>query len=162
MSPPARTVFIPSILAVVCGCNWVVDFRVFQNCGPQRPLDQRTEWEERVKLPASTPFATPEFMATEGCVLAIDVYRESSLFAEDPANPSPPEPLRDVPYEVRIEPLQPEGRVDRGVLGGDGRIIVETVQRNETVTITLFLPSPREEDGIQEESAVIYLNAPYP
>lgn len=164
MSPTARLLFASGFLAANCGCNWVIQFVPYQYCGPQRSDEVREPLEPLVvEFPPVSTGIEQAFRATAGCTLFIDVFHENSVM-DDNLYPSKPEILVDQPYEVRVEPLVPDGRIDRGVLGYgqalNGRVVVETSIRNEQVTLTLFLPNPRDPDGIQEESVIIYLDPP--
>lgn len=158
MSPSGRCSCALLLACSICGCNWSVDFVPYQQCGVERPVDQPPDWEPLLQQPVTSPGESPSFRATAGCTIRIDVFHASSVVIDDYYDQGPDPLLVDVPYEIRVEPLQPEGRIERGLL--DGIVTVETSIRNTSVTITLFLPNDREEDGIQEESAIIYLDPP--
>lgn len=164
MSPSRRAAIALVSALAFPGCNWVIDFVPSQHCGVERPTDQRPPPERLVQQTPTTPGETPSFHATAGCTIYIDVYNATSIFDESVTGPHDAFRMVDQPYELRVEPLEPEGRIERGVLGYDkaaeGRITVQTSERNTSITITLFLPNARSPSGIQEESAVIFLDPP--
>lgn len=164
MSPSRRATFPLFFVSTLLGCNWAIDFVPSQQCGIERATDQRPPPEPLTRQTPATPGETPSFRATAGCTIYIDVYNATSIFDDSVTGPNNPMRMVDQPFEVRVEPLQPEGRIERGVLGYDkaagGRVTVETSERNTSITLTLFLPNDRLPTGIQEESAVIFLDPP--
>lgn len=148
MSRP--TAFVPLAIASVLflsGCTWLIDFVPYQQC-PERPILIALVEEPQVYV--TDP---PTFRSTAGCTIVFEVRHLSHDGISW-------DPLTDKEYEVRVEPVEPDGRIETGVLGAGGRVTVQTDVGHTAVTITVFLPEDREPDGIQEETAIVYLDPP--
>jgi len=135
------------LLFCLSGCRWLIGFKAYQQC-PARPVLIALPQEPGVNV--SDPVT---FRSTAGCTIVFEVIHRSYTGEHD-------EPLRDQDYEVRVEPVEPNGRIERGTLPPDGRVTVPTEASHTAVTITVFLPADYEEDGIQEDSAIVYLDPP--
>ncbi|MEK6642957.1 MAG: hypothetical protein AABZ08_03545 [Planctomycetota bacterium] len=158
MSPNMR-MLISLACAGPCavGCNWLVAFFPFEQCEP-RPV-----------LVALAPdssdnvAATPVYHSTAGCTIIIDV-KQGSIFTDDDSKwwtpYDPYDPISGQEYEVWVEPLEPDGRVETGVLGSDGRVTIPTSEGHTSVTLTVYLPDDRAEDGVDEETVIIQLDSP--
>ncbi len=148
MSQPRA--FLPlaaTSLLFLSGCRWLIEFRAYQQC-PERPVLIALVEEPQVNV--TDP---PTFRSTAGCMIVFEVrHRSYDGISSDP--------LSGHEYEVRVEPVEPDGRIDTGVLGEDGRVIVQTEVGHTAVTITVFLQDDLEPDGVLEETAVVLLDPP--
>ncbi len=143
----AAAALTAGLLFCLSGCRWLIDFKAYQQC-PARPV-----LVALVKEPAVYVSDPITFRSTAGCTIVFDVLHR---YYDGVTS----EPLRDQEYEVRVEPVEPNGRIIHGTLPPDGRVTVPTEVGHTAVTITVFLPADYEEDGIQEDSAIVYLDPP--
>lgn len=154
MSPVRSVSMVLAVCPALHGCARIIEFFPFMTCDP-RPIMLELS-------PDSRQFVgwVPTFHAIAGCTLTIDVKQRNPT--GDDGNPwTPYEEYRyvgEVDYEVVIEPLEPDGRVDRGKLDAS-RVIVETSPGHTKVTLTLFFPDDRMADGIDEHQMIILLDA---
>lgn len=145
--PRTSATLVTAALLFLSGCRWLIEFKAYQQC-PERPMLIALAQEPVVSITDPTTFRS-----TAGCTIVFEVRHRSY----DGVN-SDPLPFQQ--YEVRVEPVEPDGRIEQGTLPADGRVTVTTDVGHTAVTITVFLPADYEEDGIHEESAIVYLDPP--
>jgi len=118
-------------LATLAGCA-TVSIVPFEECSTRDLL---------VELPADRLGSTvleQQYHATAGCTITFEVRRSNPLASGPDAHLW--DPLSGVNYELRVEPEGPLGRLERGALPEDGRVIVATVEGNTSVQLTIFPP----------------------
>lgn len=145
--PRGSAALATAALLFLSGCRWLIEFKAYQQC-PVRPVLIELAQEPMVNIADPTTFRS-----TAGCTIVFEVrHRSYDGMTSDP--------LHSREYEVRVEPVEPDGRIETGTLAADGRVTVPTEAGHTAVTITVFLPADYEEDGIHEESAIVYLDPP--
>ncbi len=159
MSPIGRvSVLLSCISLLSAGCNWLVVFDVFEQC------ESRPGLGVLVQDTSSNVAADPQFQSTAGCTIVIDVKQKSmlegSIFDGNGEINNKYTPLSGHDYEVRVEPLEPDGRLETGVLGADGRVTIPTSGGHTSVMLTVYLPDDRVEGGVIEERVIVLLNPP--
>lgn len=159
MSPAGRlSVLLGCISLSTAGCNWLVSFVPFEQCESRPGLVMLAQ-----DRPSSIT-APPQFQSTAGCTIVVDVRQKSilegSIFDGNGETNDEYSPLSDHEYEVWVEPLEPDGRVETGVLGADGRVMIPTSEGHASVTLTVYLPDDRVEGGVVAERMIVLLNPP--
>lgn len=158
MSPAGCvSVLLSCACLLAAGCNWLVKFFPFEQCEP-RPV-----MVALVQDATSIDAATPVFQSKAGCTIVIDV-KQGSILTDDDSNwwtpYDPYDPISGQEYEVWVEPLEPDGRVETGVLGADGRVTIPTSEGHTSVTLTVYLPNDRYVNGFETPRVVVLLNPP--
>lgn len=111
--------------------------------------------------PEAPPSLNDTYHSTAGCTILFDVMEYHTLIAS--ANDPRWTPISGLNYELRVLPLEPDGRHETGRLPSDGRIIVPTVTGNRSVVLTVFAEEyrPGSDEPIPfEVSAVVFLEDP--
>lgn len=155
----SRCVILSALAAgatAACGCfGRVIDIFPSQQCPPRDLIVALTT------DPEAPPSLNDTYSSTAGCTILFDVMEYHTLIANwnDPRWT----PIGGLKYELRVLPLEPDGRHETGTLPSDGRIIVPTVTGNRSVVLTVFAEEyrPGSDEPIPfEVTALVYLDDP--
>ncbi len=142
--------------AGVGGCfGRVIDIFPSQQC-PPRDLIVALSTD-----PDASPSLHDEYHSTAGCTIHFDVMEFHVLITD--SNDPRWTPAGGLKYELRVLPLEPDGREETGILPSDAKVSVPTVAGNRSVVLTVYAEEYRPGSGepfTLEVSAVVYLEDP--